>query len=103
MNKDQVSGKVEQALGKVKQSVGETVGNEKLANQAIRELWNKPKVRQRKLGARLKTLPKRCNRRTRTPQPTRHKRPGTRSVSRCKMPRRRPKRRSMNSRIVIQP
>src|ERR1019366_10437239 len=35
VNKDQVSGKVEQALGKVKQSVGETVGNEKLANQGV--------------------------------------------------------------------
>jgi uncharacterized protein YjbJ (UPF0337 family) len=35
VNKDQVSGKVEQAVGKVKQSVGETVGNEKLANQGV--------------------------------------------------------------------
>jgi uncharacterized protein YjbJ (UPF0337 family) len=35
MNKDQVSGKVEQAVGKVKQSVGETLGNEKLANQGV--------------------------------------------------------------------
>ena len=35
MNKDQVSGKVEQAVGKVKQKVGEAVGNEKLANQGV--------------------------------------------------------------------
>ena len=35
MNKDQVSGKVEQAVGKVKQAVGETVGNDKLANQGV--------------------------------------------------------------------
>ena len=35
MNKDQVFGKVEQAVGKVKQRVGETVGNQKLANQGV--------------------------------------------------------------------
>jgi uncharacterized protein YjbJ (UPF0337 family) len=35
MNKDQVSGKVEQAVGKVKQKVGEAVDNEKLANQGV--------------------------------------------------------------------
>jgi uncharacterized protein YjbJ (UPF0337 family) len=35
VNKDQVFGKVEQAVGKVKQSVGETLGNEKLANQGV--------------------------------------------------------------------
>ena len=35
VNKDQVSGKAEQAVGKVKQSVGETLGNEKLANQGV--------------------------------------------------------------------
>jgi uncharacterized protein YjbJ (UPF0337 family) len=35
VNKDQVSGKVEQAVGKLKQSVGETVGSEKLANQGV--------------------------------------------------------------------
>src|SRR6202161_2756703 len=35
MNKDQVTGKVEQAAGKVKQGVGETLGNEKLANQGV--------------------------------------------------------------------
>jgi uncharacterized protein YjbJ (UPF0337 family) len=35
VNKDQVSGKIEQAVGKVKQKVGETVGNEKLANQGV--------------------------------------------------------------------
>jgi len=35
VNKDQVSGKVEQAVGKLKQSFGETVGHEKLANQGV--------------------------------------------------------------------
>jgi uncharacterized protein YjbJ (UPF0337 family) len=35
VNKDQVFGKVEQAVGKVKQRVGETVGNENLANQGV--------------------------------------------------------------------
>jgi len=35
VNKDQVSGNAEQALGKVKQRVGETLGNEKLANQGV--------------------------------------------------------------------
>lgn len=35
MNKDQVSGKAEQVAGKVKQSVGETFGNQKLANQGV--------------------------------------------------------------------
>src|SRR5450631_3015795 len=35
MNKDQVSGKVEQAVGKVKQGVGEAVGNENLANKGV--------------------------------------------------------------------
>jgi uncharacterized protein YjbJ (UPF0337 family) len=35
MNRDQVSGKVEQAVGKVKQSVGEAFGNHKLANQGV--------------------------------------------------------------------
>jgi uncharacterized protein YjbJ (UPF0337 family) len=51
VNKDQVSGKTEQALGKVKQSVGETLGNEKLANQGVvdqakgaaKETWGNPK------------------------------------------------------------
>ena len=35
MNKDQVAGKVEHAAGHVKQAVGETVGNQKLANQGV--------------------------------------------------------------------
>jgi uncharacterized protein YjbJ (UPF0337 family) len=37
MNKDQVTGKVEQAAGRVKQGVGETLGNQKLANQGVAE------------------------------------------------------------------
>ena len=37
MNKDQVTGKVEQAAGWVKQEVGEVIGNQKLANQGVAE------------------------------------------------------------------
>jgi uncharacterized protein YjbJ (UPF0337 family) len=35
VNKHQVSGKVEQAVGRVKQTVGEILGSDKLANQGI--------------------------------------------------------------------
>jgi uncharacterized protein YjbJ (UPF0337 family) len=35
MNKDQVAGKIAQALGKMEQSVGERVGNQKLANRGV--------------------------------------------------------------------
>jgi uncharacterized protein YjbJ (UPF0337 family) len=35
MNKDQVAGKVDLVTGKVKQSVGEAVGNDKLANRGV--------------------------------------------------------------------
>ena len=59
MNKDQVSGKVEQAVGKVKQRVGETVGNEKLANQGVadqakgaaRETWGQRQRRCQRGGS----------------------------------------------------
>jgi uncharacterized protein YjbJ (UPF0337 family) len=37
MNQEQVSGKIDQAVGKVKQSVGEAVGNDKLANKGVIE------------------------------------------------------------------
>jgi len=51
MNKDQVTGKVEQAAGRVKQGVGETLNNQKLANQGVadqvkgaaRETWGNVK------------------------------------------------------------
>ena len=51
MNKDRVTGKVEQAAGKVKQGVGEAIGNQKLANQGLadqvkgvaRETWGNVK------------------------------------------------------------
>jgi uncharacterized protein YjbJ (UPF0337 family) len=51
MNKDQVEGKVEQAAGKVKQGVGEAVGNQDLANRGLldqatgtaKETWGKAK------------------------------------------------------------
>jgi uncharacterized protein YjbJ (UPF0337 family) len=35
MNKEQVEGKVDQAVGKVKQSVGEAVGSQNLANKGV--------------------------------------------------------------------
>jgi uncharacterized protein YjbJ (UPF0337 family) len=35
VNKDQVVGKVEQTVRKVKQSIGETLGDDKLANQGV--------------------------------------------------------------------
>ena len=35
MNKDEISGKVDQVMGKVKQGVGEAIGNQKLANQGV--------------------------------------------------------------------
>ena len=35
MNKDQVAGKIAQAVGKVEQSVGERVGSQKLANKGV--------------------------------------------------------------------
>ena len=35
MNTDQVSGKFDQMKGKVKQGVGEAVGNQKLANEGV--------------------------------------------------------------------
>jgi uncharacterized protein YjbJ (UPF0337 family) len=35
MDKDRVSGKLDQAKGKVKQTVGEAVGNSRLANEGV--------------------------------------------------------------------
>jgi uncharacterized protein YjbJ (UPF0337 family) len=35
MNKDKISGKVNQVTGRIKESVGETVGNQKLANEGV--------------------------------------------------------------------
>jgi len=35
MNKDQVTGKLDQMSGKVKEKVGEAVGNQHLANQGV--------------------------------------------------------------------
>jgi uncharacterized protein YjbJ (UPF0337 family) len=51
MNKDTVTGKIDQAKGKVKQTVGEAVGNERLANSgaadqvkgAAKEAWGNTK------------------------------------------------------------
>ncbi|MHB8388965.1 MAG: CsbD family protein, partial [Acidobacteriaceae bacterium] len=35
MNKDQVEGKTDQVAGKIKQKVGEAVGNDNLANRGV--------------------------------------------------------------------
>jgi len=35
MNKDQVSGKIDQAVGKVKEKVGEATGNQSMANRGV--------------------------------------------------------------------
>lgn len=51
MNKENVTGKLDQVAGKVKQSVGETVGNQKLANSGaaqqvkgnVKEAWGNAK------------------------------------------------------------
>ena len=51
MNKDQVSGKVDQMKGKVKRGVGEAIGNQKLANEGVvdqvkgsaKEVWGNAK------------------------------------------------------------
>ncbi|HYK37358.1 CsbD family protein [Alloacidobacterium sp.] len=51
MNKDQVSGKFDQATGKVKEKIGEAAGNQRLANKgltdqirgAAKETWGNAK------------------------------------------------------------
>ena len=51
MNKDQVRGKVDRVKGKVKQGVGEAVGNQRLANEGVvdqvkgsaKEVWGNVK------------------------------------------------------------
>lgn len=35
MDKDRVSGKMDQGIGKAKETIGEAVGNQKLANQGV--------------------------------------------------------------------
>ncbi len=35
MNKDEITGKIEQIVGKAKQGVGEAAGNDKLANEGV--------------------------------------------------------------------
>jgi uncharacterized protein YjbJ (UPF0337 family) len=100
VNKDQVSGKVEQAVGKVKQSVGETLGNERLANQGVvdqakgaaKETWGNAKdaaneVKQSRQNAATDKAHERRNRISQS----------------VKTPRIKPGRRSTNSRSAIQP
>lgn len=51
MNKDQITGKLEQVAGRIKQGVGDTIGNQKLANEGVadqvkgaaRETWGNAK------------------------------------------------------------
>lgn len=51
MNKEQVTGKFDQAAGKIKQKLGEAVGNQKIANQGVadqikgaaKETWGRVK------------------------------------------------------------
>src|SRR5271169_4354672 len=51
MNKDRVSGKFDQVKGKVKQGVGEAIGNQRLANEGVadqvkgsaKEVWGNAK------------------------------------------------------------
>jgi uncharacterized protein YjbJ (UPF0337 family) len=35
MNKGEISGKVDPVVGKVKQGIGEAIGNQKVANQGV--------------------------------------------------------------------
>ena len=59
MNKDQVSGKIDSAIGQGKQAVGEAVGSDKLANEgvaqqakgAVKETWGNVKDAAHEVGA----------------------------------------------------
>jgi hypothetical protein len=79
VNKDQVSGKVEQAVGKLEQ-------RNCRQRQTIQSGSCRPsqKVRRRRFGATLKTSSRRSNSRARTHQPARPTRREARSVNRCK-------------------
>ena len=94
MNKDQVAGKIAQAVGKVEQSVGERVGNQKLANKGV---VNQAKVRRRKPGAMPRTPRSRSMNRIRRPLPRRAPRAGRSSASLWMTPKRRPRAGLMNS------
>lgn len=58
MDKDQVGGKFDQAVGHVKQGIGEAVGNERLANEGVadqvkgsaKETWGNVKDAARTTG-----------------------------------------------------
>jgi len=60
MNKDEISGKVDQVVGKVKQGVGEAIGNQKVANQGVidqakgaaKETWATQRMRQTRYVSR---------------------------------------------------
>lgn len=51
MNKDEIGGKAEQVTGKIKEKVGEAIGNQNMANQGVadqvkgaaKETWGKAK------------------------------------------------------------
>lgn len=58
MNKETVTGQIDQLTGKIKQSVGETIGNQKLANSgaaeqvkgAAKETWGRVKDTAHEVG-----------------------------------------------------
>jgi uncharacterized protein YjbJ (UPF0337 family) len=58
MNKDEISGKVDQVVGKVKQGVGDGIGNQKVANQGVidqakgaaKETWGNAKDAAKQVG-----------------------------------------------------
>jgi len=60
MNKDEISGKVDQVVGKVKQGVGEAIGNQKVVNQGVidqakgaaKETWATQRMRQTRYVSR---------------------------------------------------
>ena len=97
MNKEEISGKVDQVVGKVKQGIGEAIGNQKVANQGVidqakgaaKETWGNAKDAANQVRESQRKLPSR--------------RPitcATISASQLRMPRRRLKRRSTNSKTV---
>ena len=59
MNKDQVGGKIDSAIGKVKQAAGEAVGSDRLANEgvaqqakgAVKDTWGNVKDAAQEAGA----------------------------------------------------
>jgi uncharacterized protein YjbJ (UPF0337 family) len=97
MNKDEISGKVDPVVGKVKQGVGEAIGNQKVANQGV---IDQAKGAAKKLGVVQRTPQTSCVSPKGKPPRRRPIAFATISASRWKMPRRRLKRRSTNLKTV---